>query len=181
MALGLSRGTSRVAVIKPLPDSLLAEAAQRLCQAAGALPHHLLISTLLPLTRPLQLPGVSLSDADAFHKAASEEWSASGVSQAVAPHVLSSCVPGLDMSDHALGVAAAMLFANLQVCSAMCLDITAELPLPPPPPQSHASSQGGGGHSMEQKWNGKCTRRCLYSMSKCNTLCISCVRRRCPS
>jgi len=105
---------------------------------------------------------VSLSDADAFHKAASEEWSASGVSQAAAPHVLSSCVPGLDMSDHALGVAAAMLFANLQVCSALCLDVTADLPLPPPPPQSHASSQGGGGHSIEQKWSGRCACGTLF-------------------
>jgi hypothetical protein len=59
-----------------------------------------------------QMPGLSLSEADAFHKSASEEvlqtrhflacllavtvrqWSASGLSQTVPPHILSSCVPG---------------------------------------------------------------------------------------
>ncbi len=102
------------------------------------------------------LPGVSISDADSFHKSASEEWSASGVSQMVAPHVLFSLVPGLDVSDDALGVSAAMLFSNLQICSALCLEITADMPLPPPPQPAHASSQGGSsGHSLEQKWSGR--------------------------
>ena len=60
----------------------------------------------------------------------------------------------------ALAATRFMLTDKMQVCSALCIDITGELPLPPPPLPSHASSQGGGGaHSLEQKWSGRCTQR----------------------